>query len=202
MAVFNKNPFSWDNTSKTVTSNVVDVVLESNMNMTFSNLSEEVAITVARDSSQFPEPDAFFLKPSETNKTANTTEYLKFHCFNRSSYWTSMNFELHPEELGVHMKVYLKKGGKPDVKNGDYEFSFELPDLSGCTVNNDNISNSRGHSDWSQLDESESVHIEPYKNCLRHPYTAFLSNTDFNGTGEYCFGKYINVSKTSLRFGR
>ena len=198
MALFNQNPFTWDNTSKTITSNVVDIVLRSNLNLTFSNLSDEIAITVARDSSQFPEPDAFYLKPSETNETAKTKEYLKFHCFTRSSNWTSMNFQLHPEELGIHFKVYMKKGGKPDIKNGDFEFSFDLPNFNGCSVNSEEVFNSPAQFNESQNNVSQLIHIDPYKNCLKHPYTVFLSNTDFNGTGQYCFGKYMDI--LDLRF--
>lgn len=200
MAVFNKNPFTWDNTSRTVTSNVVDIVLESSMNMTFSNLSKDIAITVARDSSQFPEPDAFFLKPSEINTTANTKEYLKFHCYTRASNWTSMNFELHPEQPGVHFNVFVKKGGKPDVKNGDFDISFKLPDLSGCMVDNENVFNSQTQFNQSEPEDIEPIHIDPYKNCLRHPYTVFLSNTDLHGIGEYCFGKYLDYLSKLVEF--
>lgn len=103
--MFSKNPFTWDNTSETITSHVVDIVMESNMNISTSNFSEEASMTVARDSSQFPEAHSFYMKPSETNTTANTKEYLKYHCFNRSSNYTSMNFEIHPEDIGIDLKV-------------------------------------------------------------------------------------------------
>ena len=103
--MFNKNPFNWDNTSETIASNVVDIVMESNMNISTSNFSSEASITVGRDLNQFPEADSFYLKPSETNATANTKEYLKYHCFNRSTNYTSMNFEIHPEDTGIHFKV-------------------------------------------------------------------------------------------------
>ncbi len=110
--MFNKNPFNWDNTSETITSNVVDIVMDSNMNMSSSNFSNDASITVARDSSQFPEADPFYLKPGETN--TNTKEYLKYHCFNRSSNYTSMNFEIHPEDIGIHLKVnYRLFVGRP-----------------------------------------------------------------------------------------
>ena len=105
--MFNKNPFNWDNTSDTITSNVVDVVMDSNMNISTSNFSDEASVIVARDVSQFREADAFYLKPSATNTTANTKEYLKYHCFNRSTNYTSMNFEIHPEDIGIHLKVML-----------------------------------------------------------------------------------------------
>ena len=106
-----------------------------------------------------------------------------------------MNFELHPEDLGVHFKVHLKKGGKPNIKNKDFQFSVELPDFSNCTVNNETVTTAQNKS---KPTKGGIVYIDPYKNCLKHPYTVFLSNTYFNGTGEYCFGKnqtsYCNVN--------
>ena len=75
------------------------------MNISTSNFTEEASIIVGRDTSQFPDDKEFYMKPSQTNTTANTKEYLKYHCFNRSSNYTSMNFELHPEDIGIHLKV-------------------------------------------------------------------------------------------------
>ena len=76
--------------------------------------------------------------------------------------------------------MYLKKGGKPDVKTGDYEFSYQLPDFSRCNLGAVNVND-------SQTDDEEPVHID-MNECSTHPYTVFVSNLDFNGTGKYCFG--------------
>jgi hypothetical protein len=81
-------------------------------------------------------------------------------------------------------QVFLKKGGKPDAKTGDYEFAYKLPDVSTCKVGNDSV-----HTSQSQSGFDETVHIDPSK-CAKDPYTVFVSNVDFNGTGEYCFGKF------------
>ena len=186
MAVFDKNPLVWDNTSETISSNVIDVVLTSSMNISSSNFSEDATIKIARDLSQFPPPNSFYLKPNEKNLSSNNKDYLKYHCFHRTSNYTSMNFELHPEEPGIHFKVYLKRGGKPNVKDGDFTHFYEVPDLSNCTVNNEDVFNSRFNA--SEGNSSDHVNIES-KNCLKDPYTVFVSNVDFNGTGEYCFGR-------------
>ena len=79
--------------------------------------------------------------------------------------------------------MYLKKGGRPVAENGDYNYSYELPDFSTCKVGNDSI-----YTSESKTGYGEAVHIDP-KNCLKDPYTVFVSNVDFNGTGEYCFRK-------------
>ena len=189
MAVFSNNPYTWDNTSKTVTSNVASLELDSNQNITSSNLTEEIAITVPRDPTQFPEPTTFYMKPGEaegTGETKNKT-YLKYHCFNRTNKWTSMNFELHPEDVGLRMKVYLKTGGKPDLDTGDFNLTFELPDLSSCTLE-ETIS---GLEVNQSTEYNETIMVDPFKQCLAHPYTVFISNVDFNKTGEHCFGECL-----------
>ena len=160
----------------------MDIVLDSKMNMSTSNFSNEAFISVARDSSQFPAVDSFYLKPSLENETANTKEFLKYHCLSRSSNYTSINFELQPEDVGIAMVVYIKKGQKPDITIGDFDHLYELPDLSSCKVNNDIPSH------HSLGDEEDVVYINP-SNCSRDPYTVFVPNTDLNGTGEYCFGE-------------
>ena len=154
------------------------------MNLTFSNISNEVVLTVARDPSKFPKSKSFFLKPSETNTTKKTREYLRYHCYTRTSNHTSVNFEMNPNDYGIDFKVYLKKGRRPNLRNGDYDFMFQLPDLSSCKVGDKNLSQAyeEGHG------EDQAIVIEP-KNCSRHLYTVFLSNTDLNGTGQFCFGE-------------
>ena len=80
-------------------------------------------------------------------------------------------------------QVYMKKGGKPNPNTEDYDFSYKLPDFSTCKVGNDTVRVSD-----SQSHDAETLHIDP-KNCEKDPYTAFVSNLDFNGHGEYCFGE-------------
>ncbi len=189
MAVVNKNPFSWDNTtSKSLTSNVVDIKMQSNMNVSTSNLTEDFSITIPRDTTQFPEPDSFFLKPSHENTTAKTKEYLKYHRFERKSDFTSINFEMRPADPGIQFHVYLKKESKPDVMKRDYDLSYELPDLSSCLAGNESVSNSSVHSSESGVNEPIYVDL---RNCTRDPYTVFVSNVDLHGTGRYWFGKKI-----------
>ena len=160
----------------------MDIVMESNMNISTSNFSDEAFISVARDSSQFPAEESFYLKPSLENDTADTKEFLKYHCFSRSNNNTSINFELQPEDVGINMIVYMKKDGKPDITIGDFDHLYRLPDLSSCKVNDEILSR------HSSGDEDDVVFIHP-SNCSRKPYTVFVPNTDMNGTGEYCFGE-------------
>ena len=187
MAVVNKNPFSWDTTtSKSLTSNVVDMKIQTNMNVSTSNLTEDFSITIPRDTTQFPEPDSFFLKPSHENTTAKTKEYLKYHRFERKNNFTSINFETRPADPGIQFHVYLKKESKPDVMKRDYDLSYELPDLSSCLAGNESVSNSSVHSSESGVNEPIYVDL---RNCTRDPYTVFVSNVDLHGTGRYWFGK-------------
>ncbi|XP_028408505.1 sperm receptor for egg jelly-like [Dendronephthya gigantea] len=190
---FKQNPFSWDNTSSTVLSNVIDIVVESNLNISSSNMSEDVSVTILRDLSLFPEDSSFFMKPRAMNLTENWKEYLKFHCFTRKSNYTAMNFEIKPHHLGVHLNVYLKRGGRPSVEKGDYEFSYKLPDFSSCNVGNTSVNKSKS-------DDSDPVHID-INDCSTHPYTVFVSNLDFNGTGEYCFGKIFDKYLVPISMG-
>lgn len=86
----------------------------------------------------------------------------------------------------------MKKGGKPDPKTRNYDFSYKLPDFSTCKIGNDNI-----HVSDSQSDDAETLHIDP-KNCAKDPYTVFVSNLDFNGHGEYCFGELLSLEAYRL----
>ena len=72
------------------------------------------------------------------------------------------------------------------MKDGDFMHFYELPDLSNCAVNNEDVFNSK----FNESEEISNDHVQiESKNCLKDPYTVFVSNADFNGTGEYCFGK-------------
>jgi hypothetical protein len=73
-------------------------------------MSEDVAVTIYRDPTQFGEDHSFFMKPDKMNTTSNTKDYLKFHCFTRKSNYTAMNFEIKPHNLGIqfHVSTYLK----------------------------------------------------------------------------------------------
>lgn len=184
----NKNPFSWDNTSESITSNVVDIKLQSNMNISTSNTSEEFDITIPRDTTQFPEPNSFYLKPSHENTTAKTKEYLKYHRFERKSNFTSINFEMRPVDVGIQFRVYVKKGKKPDISKRDFDLSYELPNLASCLAGNESLSNSS--ADQLGSDVNISIHVD-LRNCKRDPYTVFVSNVDMNGTGRYWFGRFI-----------
>ena len=158
------------------------------MNVSTSNVSEDFSITIPRDATLFPEPDSFFLKPSHENTTAKTKEYLKYHRFERKNDFTSINFEMRPEEPGIQFRVYLKKGSKPDIMKRDFELQYELPDLSSCLAGNESVFNSS--VDQSESDENKTIYVD-LRNCTRDPYTVFVSNVDMNGAGRYWFGKYI-----------
>ena len=187
ISVVKTNPFSWDNTSESVTSNVVDIKLQSNMNISTSNTSEEFEITIPRDATLFPESDSFYLKPSRDNTTAKTKEYLRYHRFERKSNFTSINFEMRPFDVGKEFRVYLKKGTKPDMtKKKDFDLLFELPDLASCLAGNESLFNSSADQSESDVNISTPVNLQ---NCKRDPYTVFVSNVDLNGTGRYWFGR-------------
>ena len=179
--MFNKNPFQWDNTSKTVTSKVVSVELTSNKEIQLSNLTEDIAITISRDASQFPKMNSFYMKPDKKDENFKGDLYLKYHCFNRTTRWTAMNFEIYPEDVSLNLKVYLKTGAKPDVRSGDYDLQYDLPDFSSCDVVDADEQNATNKND--------TIVLDPYKHCAIHPYSVFVSNVDFNETGEHCFGK-------------
>ena len=184
----NKNPFSWDNTSESITSNVVDIKLQSNINISTYNTSEEFDITIPRDTTQFPEPHSFYLKPSQENITAKTKEYLRYHWFERKSNFTSINFDMRPVDFGKQFHVYLKKGGKPDIMKRDFDVSYDLPNLASCLVGNESLSNSS--ADHVNI----SIHLD-LRNCKRNPYAIFVSNVNLNGTGRHWFGKFISLCK-------
>ena len=107
LALFDKNPFSWNNSSQNVTSNVIEIVVESNrLNISTSNLTEDILVTISRDPSQFNGVGtSFYMKPDEMNSTTNKKDYIKFHCFTRRSNYTGMNFEIEPEDVGLHLNV-------------------------------------------------------------------------------------------------
>ena len=76
------------------------------LNMSSSNLSEDIKSTISRDPLLFlGNSSSFYLKPHEMNSTNQTRAYSKFHCFTRRSNYTSMNFEIKPEDLGIKLNV-------------------------------------------------------------------------------------------------
>lgn len=180
MEVFNNNPYSWDNTSKSVTSKIASLNLSSNKQIQLSNLTEDIGITISRDPSLFPEMTSFYMKPDKPDKDFDGHAYLKYHCFNRTSRWTAINFEIYPEDMSLDLNVYLKTGGKPDIKIGDFNLKYELPDFSTCDL--------ELHEENTTQDNGTVV-IDPFKQCALHPYSVFVSNVGFNETGEHCFGK-------------
>ena len=184
-----ENPFGWDKTSKTLSSNVVDIKMQSSMNISTFNVSEDFAITIPRDPNLFSEQNAFFLKPSHQNTTAKTEEYLRYHRFERTSLFTSISFDMRPVDPAMLFSVYLKKGSKPDIAKNDFQLSFELPDLNSCISVNESVSNSS--NDQSVSAGNTTFHVD-LRNCTRDPYTIFVSNTDLNGTGRFWFGRYTS----------
>ena len=88
-------------------SNVIDIVLESkHVNMSSANLTEDIAVTISRDPSRFHDVSgSFYMKPHKMNSTTNSKDYTKFHCFTRRSNYTAMNFEMKPEDIGLHLNV-------------------------------------------------------------------------------------------------
>ncbi|XP_028402707.1 polycystic kidney disease protein 1-like 2 isoform X2 [Dendronephthya gigantea] len=130
--------------------------------------------------------NSFYMKPDKPDSDDVGKSYLKYHCFNRTSRWTAMSFELHPEDVSLSLKVYLKTGGKPDVRAGDFNLQYDLPDFKSCDVDVDKRNAS---------EDNETVFIDPFIHCTRHPYSLFISNVDFNETGEHCFAVQVqNVS--------
>ena len=104
--MFKENPYTWDNSSSSIKSNVIDIVVEANQNISSSNMSEDISVTIYRDPTLFKVGNnSFFLKPHKMNSTSSTKEYLKFHCFTRRSNYTAINFELKPENPGIHFNV-------------------------------------------------------------------------------------------------
>ena len=180
MGVFTNNPFTWDNTSKTVTSKVSSLELASNKHIQISNLTEDIGITISRDPSQFPKIESFYMKPDKPDPNFDGKSYLKYHCFNRTTQWTAMNFEVYPEDVTQSLKVYLKTGGKPDVEMGDFNLQYDLPDFSSCNLDSD---------ENNRTQENETIVVDPFNHCALHPYAIFVSNVDFNKTGEHCFGR-------------
>jgi hypothetical protein len=180
MDVYNNNPYVWDNTSKTVTSKVASLNLNSSKHIQLSNLTEEIGITISRDPSQFPKIASFYMKPDKPDLNFDGKKYLKYHCFNRTTNWTAMNFEIYPEDVSLNLTVYLKTGGKPDVETGDFDLQYDLPDFSNCDLEVD---------EHNTTQENETIVIDPFNHCARHPYSVFVSNLDFNQTGKHCFGK-------------
>ena len=180
MGVFNNNPYTWDNTSKTVTSKIASLNLGSSKDMQLSNLTEDIGITISRDPNQFPKITSYYMKPDKPDPNSDAKSYLKYHCFNRTTRWTAMNFEVYPEDVSLNLKVYLKTGGKPDVRTGDFDLQYDLPDFSSCEVEVD---------DHNTTQANDTIIVDPFRHCALHPYSVFVSNVDFNETGLHCFGK-------------
>lgn len=71
MTVSGFNPFTWDNSSSLVSSNVLNLVLKDHRGetLTVKDSKENVELKIARDATPAAEPDdSFFVKPSSEGK--------------------------------------------------------------------------------------------------------------------------------------
>ena len=173
------NPFTWDESSKLVTTSILDVKVKhakgGRQLINVSNLSEEIAIQIPF-ATLLPAPtlDVFF-------KEADN-ESIQYHTFEVEETGKAIEFYVKPQENQEKMTILIKYGEKPTML--EYDMNVKLPNYSSCVF-----------TMTSSFEDG---------NCSENPYSIFLPSTYLTQIGTYYVGvKYDiaigNVSSTQSR---
>ena len=180
MTAVNFNPFSWDNSSKAVQSNVVGLELRNAIaKINVSNLDEDIVMVVPlsrppkNNTNTTDVPEHFFLKP---NKMA-TRMY---------------NAELADVPVSIKMgivvavvvEVFVKFGSRPTTDNFDHNFTLAFESM--CKSQNGGE-----QSETPCLSDESSMTVVPPKPGLLYVGILFLgakNNTEHSRRRRSCFG--------------
>lgn len=180
MRVVDFNPFSWDNSSKKVKSNVISLNFQSGngKKINVSNLDNDIAIAI---------PIA-----SPATNTSNATEhyFLKPNRMSIHSYYAELEDVPVSIRIGVPgestvIKIFGKFGSRPTME--DYDHNFTVLFTSKCRNQVDYLQN----KSTSCVPEERYVTIVPYEPSLLYIGLLLL---DANNATEHarnrrsCFG--------------
>ena len=172
MTSFNENPFTWDDSGKSIRSSVVDFSLKRDDGTTLkiAGLKKpvELFIPVTRKDpkTENKSDEQYFVKPS------NGTSNLQYHRIDIPSANSIVSFEIQPEP-GKFLEIFVTAEKKPTPT--DYHLKARVPDFSSCAT----YSKSSG-----------------YRNCSNNPYEVSLSSNFTGKIGILYIGIMFSTKST------
>ena len=171
------NPFSWDNSSKNVKSNVISLDFQSGngKKINVSNLENNIEIVIPISSPATNTSNAtehYFLKP---NRMAFRSYYAELAD-------VPVSIKIGVQELGIVIELFVKFGKRPSIKDFDHNFTV----TSTCRNQTNNKQNGT-----SCVLEDNSVTVVPSVPIRLYIGLLFLGAKDVNDhfrTRRSCFG--------------
>lgn len=168
MLLLNQNPYTWDESSKNISSPVIKFELktEEGSLMNISDLKEPLSlflpVIMQTDGEGNDSSDHLFIKPGNT---------LQYHKVYLDSDDTIAFVKLRPSN-DTAFDVFVSGGRKPT--EGNHSLSKRIPDLSSCTP---------------------SYNKRTYLNCTSSAFVFFFSSTLTGQTGVHYIG--IRLANTA-----
>ena len=180
MTAVNFNPFSWDNSSKAIQSNVVGLELKNGKaKINVSNLDEDIVMVVPISSppksntNTSDVPEHSFLKP---NKIAT-------RMYNAELADVPVSIKMSVV-VAVAVEVFVKFGSRPAIDNFDHNFTVTFKSM--CQNQTDGEQN-----EMSCLPDESSMTVVPPKPGLLYVGILFLgakNNSEHSRQRRSCFG--------------
>ena len=126
------NPFTWDNSSKKIKSNVTSLDLQSanGEKINVSNLDNYIEIVIPISSSPPNTSDAtdhYFLKPNK----------MSFHSYYAKIADVPVSIKIGAKKQGIVIEMFLKFGARPTIEDSDQNFTV----MSSCKNQTNNKKN-------------------------------------------------------------
>lgn len=157
---FYENPFRWDESSREITSSVVDVKVKDDTGQFINvvNLTEEIELQIPTKFSKAngQAPQEFFARLDE--------ETMQHHSFKINREGDAIELNIHPVKATVIVRVFIKFEDKPSAV--DFDIEYRLPNYTSCDL---------------------SVEMLPV-NCTEDPFTLYLSSGYLTKLGVYYIG--------------
>lgn len=166
------NPFTWDESSKLVTTSILDVKVKhakgGRQLINVSNLSEEIDIQIPFATLLAPTLDVYF-------KEADN-ESIQYHTFEVEETGKAIEFYVKPLENQEKMTILIRYGEKPTML--EYDMDVKLPNYSSCAF-----------TMTSSVEDG---------NCNENAYSIFLPSTYLTQIGTYYIGVKYDITSGNV----
>ena len=182
-----KNVHTWSNTSKEVKSYSISLTLKDKDGkpLSTSNFSGYVDIYIARNASELPEEEEFYVIPLGDRK------YIQYHAIQVNSSNFSVHIQVRPKNESVgNLTVLLRYDERPTTETFDYNWT--VPDFSSCSFNysSSGLSEASNATNSSMTNSTQTVVT---RDCDRDPYLVSISNSMVTEMGTYYLGRHRRI---------
>ena len=158
---FKSNPFSWDESAKSVKSTVLDFELKdaNGTHLNVTGLSKEIEIVLPLSR----QPDAIDIRAHFVKPSSNESSNMRYHIISIPGKEYAVSVRVVPLK-DVNLTIYVRYNGRPTTQ--DYNFTAVVPDFTSCTY----------------------VSGEGYTNCSSDPHAVVISSAITGYTGLHYLG--------------